>query len=57
MASKYLDGYLAWFGFAFKKGAVAMNVKTNDMILEACVKGLGGTTTWDSIRLSRFEIT
>ncbi len=40
VASKYLDCYLAWFGFAVNKGAVAMNVKMKDMIIEACVKGL-----------------
>ena len=52
VASKYLDGYLAWFGFRVKNAQVAMNAKTKDMIIEACIKG--STETWDSIRTSRF---
>jgi transposase-like protein len=53
VASKYLDGYLAWFGFRVKKAETAMNTKMKDMVIEACVKGT--TETWDSIRLTKFE--
>ena len=59
VASKYLDSYLAWkyhpwvFGFAVKKGAVALQVKTKDMMVEACVKG--SEETWESIRSSTFK--
>ncbi len=56
VASKYLDNYLTWFGFARKKGAVAVNVKMKDMVIRACVNGLDAGTTWDSIRLSKFTV-
>ncbi len=56
VASKYLDGYLAWFWFAAKKAVVALSAKMKDMIIEACVKGLETSVTWDSIRLSKFAV-
>ncbi|MGD0662617.1 MAG: IS1595 family transposase [Syntrophorhabdales bacterium] len=54
IASKYLDDYLAWFGFRVKNAQVAMNAKMKAMIIEACVKGLDAT--WDSLRFSKFEV-
>jgi len=56
VASKYLDGYLAWFGFRVKKAETAMNAKMKEMIIEACLKGLETTTTCRSIRQSAFAV-
>ena len=54
VASKYLNGYLAWFEFEVKKAEMAMNAKMKDMVIEACVKGVD--ETWDSIRESKFVV-
>jgi transposase-like protein len=54
VASKYLDHYLAWFEFEREKRMVSINQKTKDMLITACTKGVDAT--WDSIRLSRFNM-